>query len=231
VGYEEAGQLTEAIRRRPYSVVCFDEIEKAHHEAFNMLLQIMEEGQLSDAKGRTVDFRNTVIIMTSNVGSSVITRDSAIGFSNLAREDVETEYEEMKGKAMGELKRLFRPEFLNRVDEIVVFHELTKEDIRNIVSMQIAKVNERLTEHDMKVKCTEAGCDVLAEEGYDPKFGARPLRRAVQRLIEDPLAEKVLEKVFGPGDVVLVDAEDGEIVLENAETLDEPAALLSEEQH
>ncbi|MEA3407836.1 MAG: ATP-dependent Clp protease ATP-binding subunit [Chloroflexota bacterium] len=231
VGYEEAGQLTEAIRRRPYSVVCFDEVEKAHHEAFNILLQIMEEGQLSDAKGRVVDFRNTVVIMTSNVGSSVITRDSAIGFSNLARQDAKTEYEEMKSKAMGELKKLFRPEFLNRVDEIVVFHELTREDIRNIVEMQIARVNERLVEHDMRVECTEAGAELLANEGYDPKFGARPLRRAVQRLVEDPLAEKILEKVFGPGDVVLIDAKEGEIVLENAEALDEPAALLSGEQH
>ena len=148
VGYEEAGQLTEAIRRRPYSVICFDEIEKAHPEAFNMLLQIMEDGQLTDAKGRKVDFRNTIIIMTSNIGSEAIRRESSLGFATaLPAEGSDADYREMKGKLMEELKRLFRPEFLNRVDEVVVFHELTREDIDEIVDIQMARLNERLVEH------------------------------------------------------------------------------------
>ena len=228
VGYDESGQLTEAIRRRPYSVVCFDEIEKAHPEAFNMLLQIMEDGKLSDAKGHKVDFRNTIVVMTSNVGSSVIARDSAIGFARLrSGEGSAASYREMKSKLMKELKRLFRPEFLNRVDEIVVFHELSKSDIEEIADIQIGLLNERLAEHQMSLKCTEAGRQLLAKEGYDPQFGARPLRRAMQRLVEDPLAEKMLENVFQEGDVVLLDAQDGEIVLRLAETLNEPETLLS----
>jgi len=231
VGYEEAGQLTEAIRRRPYSVVCFDEIEKAHPEAFNMLLQIMEDGHLSDAKGRKVDFRNAIIIMTSNVGSSVITRDSTLGF--VPKEDAEDQpsrYKEMKGKLMKELKRLFRPEFLNRVDEIVVFHELTKNDIAQIVDLQLDLLNERLVEHGISVEPTDAGRELLVDKGYDPQFGARPLRRAIQRLVEDPLAEKVLEHVFSDGDVVLVDAQEDEIVLRLPEATGQPETLLSGEQ-
>ena len=230
VGYDEAGQLTEAIRRRPYSVVCFDEVEKAHPEAFNMLLQIMEDGHLADAKGHKVDFRNTIVIMTSNVGSSVISRDASIGFQvGAPEENVESDYREMKSKLMKELKRLFRPEFLNRVDEIVVFHELTREDIEQIVDIQIGELNERLTEQDIVLKLTPAGRALLVEEGFDPQFGARPLRRAVQRLIEDPMAEKMLENVFGEGDVVLIDAKDDEIQL-LPETVDEPETLLSGEQ-
>jgi ATP-dependent Clp protease ATP-binding subunit ClpC len=230
VGYEEAGQLTEAIRRRPYSVVCFDEIEKAHPEAFNMLLQIMEDGKLSDAKGLKVDFANTIIIMTSNVGSSVITRDLNLGFStSKTGEDEADEYREMKSKLMKELKRLFRPEFLNRVDEIVVFHELTRKDIEQIVDVQIAELNARLDEYQIQVQLTDAGRAVLVQEGFDPQFGARPLRRAIQRLVEDPLAEKMLEGLFVEGDTVLIDAEDGSIVLREA-VLDEPAASLAGKQ-
>ncbi|TEU08716.1 MAG: ATP-dependent Clp protease ATP-binding subunit [Anaerolineales bacterium] len=231
VGYDEAGQLTEAIRRRPYSVVCFDEIEKAHPEAFNMLLQIMEDGHLSDAKGRKVDFRNAIIIMTSNVGSDVITRDSTLGFVSVeGAENEPSRYKEMKGKLMKELKKLFRPEFLNRVDEIVVFHQLSKEDISQIVDIQLALLNERLAEHGITVMLTDAGRDLLVAKGYDPQFGARPLRRAIQRSVEDPLAEKMLEQAFGDGDVVLVDAEDDEILLRPSETTGEPETALSGEQ-
>jgi len=231
VGYDEAGQLTEAIRRRPYSVVCFDEIEKAHPEAFNMLLQIMEDGHLSDAKGRKVDFRNAIVIMTSNVGSSVITRDATLGFAPLeGAEGPPSRYKEMKGKLMKELRRLFRPEFLNRVDEIVVFHELTRKDIAQIVDLQIGLLNERLIEHHITVVLTEAGRELLVDKGYDPQFGARPLRRAIQRWVEDPLAEKMLEHVFGHDDAVLIDAEEDEVVLRLPEATGEPETLLSGEQ-
>jgi len=230
VGYEEAGQLTEAVRRRPYSVICFDEIEKAHPEAFNMLLQIMEDGHLSDAKGRKVDFRNTIIIMTSNVGSSVISRDASFGFGGRGVEvSEESSYRDMRGKLMKELKRQFRPEFLNRVDEIIVFHELTREDIADIVDVQLGRLNKRLDASGIHLVLTEAGRDLLVEKGYEPQFGARPLRRAIQRLVEDRLAEKVLEKEFGEGDTVLVDAEGGEIVFRSPEDQPEPAALLSDE--
>lgn len=230
IGYDEAGQLTEAIRRRPYSVVCFDEIEKAHPEAFNMLLQIMEDGHLTDAKGRKVDFRNTIIIMTSNVGSEAIRREATLGFAAAAHaEGSEANYREMKARLMRELKRLFRPEFLNRVDETVVFHELTRDDIHAIVNIQVTQLNERLAEHGVSIELTEAAHEVLVQEGYDPQFGARPLRRAIQRLIEDPLAERLLAKE-APGRVVIVDAADGEIVFRAPEGVDEPQALVSADQ-
>jgi len=232
VGYEEAGQLTEAIRRRPYSVVCFDEIEKAHPEAFNMLLQIMEDGHLSDAKGHKVDFRNTIVIMTSNVGGSVIARGSDIGFATVrdeAKEEAEN-YSDMKSKLLKELRQLFRPEFLNRIDEVVVFHELTRQNIQRIVDIQIERLNERLAEYHITLKCTEVGRELLVKEGFDPQFGARPLRRAIQRLVEDPLAEKMLENVFKEGDVILIDAQGDEIVFRAEEAAAEPATLLSGEQ-
>jgi len=231
VGYDEAGQLTEAVRRRPYSVICFDEVEKAHPEAFNMLLQIMEDGQLSDAKGHKVDFRNTIVILTSNVGSSVISRDSALGFARLSQDDSDSgSYREMKSKLMKELKKLFRPEFLNRVDEVVVFHELTREDIEQIVDIQLRQLHERLEERSITLGITDAGRELLAEEGYDPQFGARPLRRAIQRLVEDPLAEKVLLEEVVDGEHVIVDAADGEIVLRSGQVIDEPETALSGEQ-
>ncbi|MGI6376955.1 MAG: ATP-dependent Clp protease ATP-binding subunit [Anaerolineae bacterium] len=227
IGYDEAGQLTEAIRRRPYSVVCFDEIEKAHPEAFNMLLQIMEDGHLTDAKGRKVDFRNTIIIMTSNVGSEAIRREATLGFAAAAHaEGSEANYREMKARLMRELKRLFRPEFLNRVDETVVFHELTRDDIHAIVNIQVTQLNERLAEHGVSIELTDAAHEVLVQQGYDPQFGARPLRRAIQRLIEDPLAERLLAKE-APGRVVVVDAAEGEIVFRAPEGVDEPQALVS----
>jgi ATP-dependent Clp protease ATP-binding subunit ClpC len=231
VGYEEAGQLTEAVRRRPYSVVCFDEIEKAHPEAFNMLLQIMEDGHLSDAKGRKVDFRNTIVIMTSNIGSSAIMRDTVFGFGTGGSPQTdESNYRDMRGKLMKELKRLFRPEFLNRIDEIVVFHELDKSHMGNIVDIQIRRLNERITENGIQVECTPAGCDRLVDLGYDPQFGARPLRRTIQRLVEDKLAEKVLEKEFNMGDVVVVDAEGEDVVLRVKRDEPEPEAVVSKGQ-
>jgi len=229
VGYEEAGQLTEAVRRRPYCVICFDEIEKAHPEAFNMLLQIMEEGKLTDAKGRKVDFRNAIIILTSNVGSEDITRDSSFGFTSTQQEQgSESGYQEMKSKLMHELRRLFRPEFLNRVDEVVVFHELTREDIERIVDIQIRMLNERLAEQNTTLELTSAARELLVTEGFDPQYGARPLKRAIQRLIEDPLAEKLLG--LEPANrKVIADAQDKEIVFETHEQLVEPEKLLSGE--
>ena len=229
VGYDEAGQLTEAIRRRPYSVVCFDEFEKAHPEAFNMLLQIMEDGHLSDAKGHKVDFGNAIVIMTSNVGSGLISQDSSLGFGTSDPEAADSgHYREIKSRLTKELKRLFKPEFLNRVDEVVVFHELTREDIDQIVDIQLYHLNERLEEHDLTVQCTPEGREQLVAEGYDPQFGARPLRRAIQRHVEDALAEKLLEGVFGSGDLVLIDAEEGEIVLRAGDLISEAQSLLAE---
>ena len=206
VGYEEGGQLTEAVRRHPYSVVLLDEIEKAHPEVFNILLQVLEEGRLTEAKGRAVDFRNTVIIMTSNVGADMIRRQSTIGFRP-ATED--SQYRDMKERLMDEVKHTFRPEFINRVDEIIVFHELNTEHLAKIVGIMIAEVNQRVEENGYTLEVTEAAKKVIAEAGYDPVFGARPLRRAIQHLVEDPLAEKLLANTFDPGSRIIVDAKDG----------------------
>jgi len=216
IGYEDAGQLTETVRRRPFTVVCFDEVEKAHPEAVNMLLQIMEDGQLSDAKGRKVDFRNTIILMTSNVGADVIGRSTSLGFTT-RRDTAQTEvdaYEEMKGKVLTELKRIFRPEFLNRVDGIMVFHALNQDQIHAIVDLEIAKVQERLSEHELTLHLTDPAREYLAEEGYDPNLGARPLRRVIQAKVEDALSEAVLAGEFSSGDTVLVSAKDDELVFE-----------------
>jgi len=232
VGYEEAGQLTEAVRRRPYSVICFDEVEKAHPEAFNMLLQIMEDGHLSDAKGRKVDFRNTIIIMTSNVGSGTIREGAAIGFSPGGERTIDRDASErdMRSKLSKELKNVFRPEFLNRIDEILFFHKLEKEHIREIVGIQIERVNARLVDSGIHLNLTEAGRDLLVEKGFDQQFGARPLRRAIQQLVEDPLAEKVLNHEFADGDTVLIDAAEGEVVLHLRDAQPEPATMLSDEK-
>jgi ATP-dependent Clp protease ATP-binding subunit ClpC len=224
VGYEDAGQLTEALRRRPYSIVVFDEIEKAHPEAFNMLLQIMEEGHLSDARGRKVDFRNAVIIMTSNVGADMIKRQTSLGFA--PREDEKSEevaYEEMRDKLMGQLKRVFRPEFLNRVDGTIVFKSLTKQEIKDIVDLELKKVQERLAEHQISLKVTDAAKTILADEGYDPDYGARPLRRVIQYRVEDALSDALLAGRFKEGDTVVVDAKDNKITLHpDEETPEEP---------
>jgi ATP-dependent Clp protease ATP-binding subunit ClpC len=212
VGYEDAGQLTEAIRRRPYSVVCFDEIEKAHPEALNMLLQIMEDGHLSDAKGHQVNFRNAVIIMTSNIGADVISRQVQIGFS-LAKDQSDQqearEYKDMRNKLLNELRRTFRPEFINRIDSVIVFKPLTEEEIGEIVRLEVAKVSDRLSQQRIRVTITEAARKHLSEQGYDRNFGARPLRRVIQQSIEDELSEAFLRGDVREGDWVEFDYADG----------------------
>ena len=216
VGYEDAGQLTEALRRRPYSIVVFDEIEKAHPEVHNMLLQIMEEGHLSDAKGRKVDFRNAIIVMTSNIGADVIKKQTSLGFA-LKRDEVTEErlsYEDMRKKLGESLKRAFRPEFINRMDSVVIFRSLNKEDIQKIVSLELDKVALRLKDHDLVLTATNEALSLLAEQGYDAEFGARPLRRIIQQKVEDPLSDKLLSGEFTDGASVQVNVnEDGEIVL------------------
>ena len=205
VGYEEGGQLTEKVRRRPFSVVLFDEIEKAHPDIFNSLLQILEDGRLTDAQGRVVDFKNTVIIMTTNLGSRDIMKGAGLGFANV--NDDKSNYDRMKLKVNEELKQHFRPEFLNRIDDIVVFHQLTEAEIVNIVDLMLAKVDERLKDKDMGLELTPAAKALLAKKGYDPLLGARPLRRTVQREIEDVLSEKILFSELVPGQLVIVDVQ------------------------
>lgn len=219
VGYEEAGQLTEAIRRRPYSIVVFDEIEKAHPEAHNMLLQIMEEGHLSDARGHKVDFRNAIIIMTSNVGADMIKRQTSLGFSLKRDQQLEEKlaYDEMRKKLMDALHRVFRPEFINRVDSVIVFRALSKEDIKKIVDLELRKVAGRLAEHAISLTATPAAQERLAELGYDPDMGARPLRRVIQQKVEDVLSDALLAGQFDDGDMVVVDVVDGEIKLVRAD--------------
>jgi ATP-dependent Clp protease ATP-binding subunit ClpC len=217
VGYEEGGQLTEAVRRKPFSVVLFDEIEKAHPDVFNTLLQILEDGHLTDAQGHTVDFKNTVIIMTSNLGTRDIQKGTTIGFSISG--DKEVTYEMMKDKVMDELKRSFRPEFLNRIDEVIVFHSLSREHVKSIVDLMIKRVEEQLKSKDVDLELTDAAKELLAEKGYDPALGARPLRRTIQRMVEDQLSEKLLHKEFTAGQTVIVDARDGEVVFEPAAPL------------
>jgi ATP-dependent Clp protease ATP-binding subunit ClpC len=216
VGYEEGGQLTEAVRRKPFSVVLFDEIEKAHPDVFNTLLQILEDGHLTDAQGHTVDFKNTVIIMTSNLGTRDIQKGTTIGFAAAADEEVT--YEKMKDRVMDELKRSFRPEFLNRIDEVIVFHSLSRENVKSIVDLMIKRVEEQLKTKDVDIELTDAAKELLAQQGYDPSLGARPLRRTIQRLVEDPLSEKLLYKEFTAGQTIIVDARDEEIVFEAAGT-------------
>ncbi|MGC4106514.1 MAG: ATP-dependent Clp protease ATP-binding subunit [Thermomicrobiales bacterium] len=217
VGYEEGGQLTEAVRRKSYSVILLDEIEKAHPEAFNMLLQIMEDGNLADAKGRKVDFRNTIIIMTSNVGAEEIGRNLSMGFTK--REDDEStrnrDHGLMTSKVMERLKQTFRPEFLNRIDATIVFHSLTQEEIRNIVDLELARVRQQLGEQDITLEITIEAKDLLGERGYDHTYGARPLRRIIQNLIEDPLAEGLLNGRFLPGHTVRVTVEDDLLKIED----------------
>ena len=205
VGYEESGQLTEQVRRRPYSVVLFDEIEKAHPEVFNILLQVLEDGRLTDAQGRTVNFRNTVLIMTSNVGARQLQRSERIGFHvGDAAEQARSEYEAMKDRVTGELRRTFRPEFLNRVDDIIVFHSLQREHIHQIVDIMVKEVREQLQERDIELVVDQATKDFLVDRGFDPEFGARPLRRAIQRYIENPLSDHILAGTFKDGDTVVV---------------------------
>ena len=228
VGYEEAGQLTEALRRRPYSIVVFDEIEKAHPEAHNMLLQIMEEGHLSDARGRKVDFRNALIVMTSNIGAEMIKRQTSLGFDLKRDEEVEERlsYQEMRKKLLDALKRVFRPEFINRVDAVIVFRSLNKDNIKQIVQLELRKVSERLEEHAIVLNATPLALDTLADLGYDPEMGARPLKRVIQQKVEDALSDALLSGEFEDGDTVVVDVVDGEIKLHRSEEKAlEPEAL------
>ena len=215
VGYDEGGELTKAVRRRPYSVVLFDEIEKAHPDVFNILLQILDEGRLTDGQGRTVDFANTVVIMTSNVGAREIAQTSPMGFTSAGNNGLSDK--EIKSRVESELKHLFRPEFLNRVDEIVVFKSLTDEQLRQVVDLMIADLRNRLIGQGMSIELTDAARDLVAKEGTDPIYGARPLRRAIQTLIEDPLAEELLAGGWRAGDVILVDAEDGHLTFTRGE--------------
>ncbi|MEA2007751.1 MAG: ATP-dependent Clp protease ATP-binding subunit [Chloroflexota bacterium] len=239
IGYDEAGQLTEAIRRRPYSIVVFDEVEKAHPEAHNMLLQIMEEGHITDSRGRTIDFRNAIIIMTSNIGANLIKQKTSLGFK-LAQDEkatAERDYKDMRKKLIDSLKKDFRPEFINRLDSVVVFHALSKENIRDIVFLELDKVRERLQDKELALEITLEGIDLLAELGYDPDMGARPLRRVIQRKIENQLSDAILAGKFKAGDTVLVDADfdvetedgEGEIILTKAEEYPEFLTELEDE--
>jgi ATP-dependent Clp protease ATP-binding subunit ClpC len=190
VGYEEGGQLTEKVRRKPYSVVLLDEIEKAHPDVFNMLLQVLEEGRLTDSFGRQVDFKNIILIMTSNVGADLIRRRGSLGFK--AQEEKQMPYDQMKEKLMDEVKKTFKPEFLNRLDDVIVFHALSREDLGKIVDIEISEVKDRLEEQGVSIKLTEGAKDFLIEKGFDPTFGARPLKRTISRYLEDPLAQALL---------------------------------------
>jgi len=219
IGYEEGGQLTEAVRRKSYSVVLLDEIEKAHPEVFNILLQILEDGKLTDAKGRAVDFRNTIIIMTSNIGAQLLNREAALGFKTVIKDEDrvrrdERAHEEMIRKIDGELKQAFKPEFLNRIDARIVFHSLREDQIRQIVDLMLKRVQNQLVEQEIVLETTDDGKAFLVEKGYDAAFGARPLRRAIQNHVEDPLAEGLLTGRFNPGDTVVADRVEGELVLE-----------------
>jgi ATP-dependent Clp protease ATP-binding subunit ClpB len=201
VGYEEGGYLTEAVRRKPYSVILLDEVEKAHPDVFNVLLQVLDDGRLTDGQGRTVDFRNTVIVMTSNLGSQLI--------QEMAGEE---NYAAMKNAVMDIVGQHFRPEFINRVDDVVVFHPLGREQIRSIATIQVAYLRKRLQDRDMDITFTDAALDKLGEAGFDPVYGARPLKRSIQHLLENPLAQQILTGHFGPGDVIKVDLEEGRLV-------------------
>jgi ATP-dependent Clp protease ATP-binding subunit ClpC len=204
VGYEEGGQLTEAVRRKPYSVVLLDEVEKAHPDVFNILLQMLEDGRVTDSQGRHVDFRNVIVIMTSNIGAGLITKNVSLGFS-FGAEDSGMTYDDMKSKVMGELKKAFRPELLNRIDEVIVFHKLTKDEINEILDLLMNRLHKQMEEHELKLEITEKARELLMTEGYDPTMGARPMRRAIQRLIEDHIADTMLGKRPEPGSTLVVD--------------------------
>jgi ATP-dependent Clp protease ATP-binding subunit ClpC len=216
IGYDEGGQLTEAVRRKPYSVLLLDEIEKAHPDVFNILLQILEDGRLTDAQGRTVDFRHAIVIMTSNIGAAEIARNTPLGFA-VSDDETGITYDDMKNRIMGELKKVFRPEFLNRIDDVIVFHKLQKEEIRQIVELLLVRIRESMAERELQLELTDPAKDLLVDKGWDPAMGARPLRRAIQRYIEDPLADFVLREQLTPGATVVVnpgpEGEEGEVRL------------------
>ncbi|WP_278763003.1 AAA family ATPase, partial [Corynebacterium argentoratense] len=207
VGYDEGGQLTEKVRRKPFSVILFDEIEKAHKEIYNTLLQVLEEGRLTDGQGRVVDFKNTVMIFTSNLGTQDISKAVGMGFSGTGEQDETGRYERMKNKVHDELKKHFRPEFLNRIDDVVVFHQLTQDQIVDMVDLLLGRVSKALDEKDMGLEVSDQAKQLLAKRGFDPVLGARPLRRTIQREIEDALSEKILFGEIGAGEIVVVDVE------------------------
>jgi ATP-dependent Clp protease ATP-binding subunit ClpC len=213
VGYEEGGQLTEKVRRRPYSVILLDEIEKAHPDVFNLLLQVFEEGRLTDSFGRKVDFRNTVIIMTSNVGAELIRKTGSLGFKT---QKEEITYQEMKERLLEEVKRTFKPEFLNRIDDIIVFRPLVKDDLVRIIDIEVGYVAERLREQNISLEVGQDAKDFLIEKGFDPVFGARPLKRTIQRFLEDPLAQEIIAKKFKDGSLIKVTRKNEELIFENA---------------
>jgi ATP-dependent Clp protease ATP-binding subunit ClpC len=222
VGYEEGGFLTEKVRRRPYSVVLFDEIEKAHPDVFNMLLQVLDDGRLSDSLGHVVDFKNTILIMTSNLGTSLIGKRTSPGF--LAESD-EQSYEKMKDRVMEEMKRAFRPEFLNRIDDIIVFHSLAEQHIKSIIRLMVARINKQLTDKTIELILTPAAENALLEKGYDPTYGARQLRRTIQKQIEDPLAEAIVRGQLVDSARIEVDVEGGVFVFREAQPLAADAPL------
>lgn len=215
VGFDEGGQLTEKVRRNPYSVVLFDEIEKAHPDVFNILLQILEDGRLTDGKGKTVNFRNTIIILTSNVGASTIKKQKSLGFA-VNNDEIEDEYEKMKENIMEELKRSFRPEFLNRIDDIIVFHQLLEEDLQEVVKLMLESVSIRLKDQDISIKFTEEAEKLLAKKGFDPTYGARPLRRTITKIVEDKISEEILNGSLHKGDNVSVTVNDNELEFSKA---------------
>jgi len=210
VGYDEGGQLTEKVRRKPYSVILLDEIEKAHPDVYNILLQVLEDGRMTDGQGRTVDFRNTIIIMTSNVGAETLSRSKTLGFKRAA--DEAEDYAKMKERVMEQMKHTFRPEFLNRIDEIIVFQSLSEEELKQIIDLLIQDLSQRIVDNGYKLIITESAREIIMKEGYEPAYGARPLKRAIQKLVEDTVSEEILKKTVIPGDTIMVDAADGKIV-------------------
>src|ERR671927_416068 len=228
IGYDEGGQLTEAVRRKPYCVLLLDEIEKAHPDVFNILLQILEDGRLTDSQGRTVDFRHAIVIMTSNIGASEIARNTPLGFA-VSDDETGITYDDMKNRIMGELKKVFRPEFLNRIDDVIVFHKLQKDEIKTIVELLLRRIRESLAERELQLELTDDAKELLVDKGWDPSMGARPLRRAIQRYIEDPLADFVLRAELPPGATVMVerapDGSDPEVSLTVQEPKKVPATV------
>jgi ATP-dependent Clp protease ATP-binding subunit ClpC len=211
VGYDEGGQLTEKVRRKPYSVILLDEIEKAHPDVYNILLQVLEDGRMTDGQGRTVDFRNTIIIMTSNVGAENLFKGKALGFQRAA--DEAENYAQMKARVMEQMKHTFRPEFLNRVDEIIVFQSLSEEELQQIIDLLLKDLSRRVADNGYRMEITAAARQLIMKEGYEPAYGARPLKRAIQKLVEDTVSEEILKKTVAPGDTIRVDAEDSKIVV------------------
>jgi ATP-dependent Clp protease ATP-binding subunit ClpC len=220
IGYDDSGQLTEKVRRRPFSVILLDEIEKAHPEVFNLLLQIFEDGRLTDSYGRIVDFKNTILIMTSNIGARQIGLHIPLGFSKSGDEAVS--YDKMKETVLGELKRVFNPELLNRLDEVIVFHQLSKDDLRKIVDLMLDRLQHQLSERKISLAVDQNAKDFLIDRGYDPTFGARPLRRAIQRYVEDPLAEEVLKGRFPEGGSLRIKLEGDALTFEEVSLLEAP---------